>query len=225
MLIALAVLNLFSLKAFAADYTIQNTEAIFYTNETTALYSDADQNTLAVPAENILNNLPVEVTGVTSNGFFQTTIANQVWYIPASGLDDPSLDVEIGSNEQAVYNIIKSQESVYPTGMKWDNETYYSWKGGIYVTGYGCAAFAFKLSDLAFGDTPVKVHHDYSDIKIGDILRINDNTHSVIVLEVKDNSVVVAEANYNGKVLWGRELSKSAIQDNQSYIMTRYKTA
>lgn len=46
------------------------------------------------------------------------------------------------------------------------------------------AGFAFILSDAAFGSTPCKMGYDINEIRVGDILRINDNTHSVVVLAI-----------------------------------------
>ena len=85
----------------------------------------------------------------------------------------------------------------------------------------GCAAFAFELSDAAFGDNYVTEHHDISDVRVGDILRL-DNARTVIVLEVRSRSVIIAEGNFNSSVHWGRELSFSEIEDSIDYIWTRY---
>ena len=63
---------------------------------------------------------------------------------------------------------------------------------------------------------------DYSDIRVGDILRINNDTHSVIVLEVSGTEVTIAEGNYNNSVLWGRKLNRADLQGENNYIMTRY---
>ncbi len=72
------------------------------------------------------------------------------------------------------------------------------------------------------GDTKAQVHKDYTNIKVGDILRVDNDTHSVIVLEVRDNSVIVAEGNYNASIHWGREIPNAQLIDPYSYIMTRY---
>ena len=71
-------------------------------------------------------------------------------------------------------------------------------------------------------ETRATIHHDYNNIRVGDILRVENDTHSVIVLEVKQDSVIVAEGNYNSSIHWGRELQKADLADNGSYIMTRY---
>ena len=78
------------------------------------------------------------------------------------------------------------------------------------------------MSDAAFGDTKALIHKDYSNIRVGDILRVDNDTHSVIVLEVREDSVIVAEGNYNSAIHWGREIPKAELIDPQSYIMTRY---
>lgn len=124
-----------------------------------------------------------------------------------------------------------------PEGMTWTNyEPYgtkgslgphYEWHGGKILTnvdkGVGCAAFAFLLSDEAFGDLPARVINDVSfeNVKAGDILRINGNSHSVIVLQKTAAGVLVAEGNYNKTVHWGRALSKEEVE-NADFMITRY---
>lgn len=86
-------------------------------------------------------------------------------------------------------------KSDYPEGTPWTNADYYEWKGGIFLGGYGCAGFAFMLSDAAFGDLPARQVYDLSDaentVRVGDILRINGDTHSVIVMEADANGVTI----------------------------------
>lgn len=125
--------------------------------------------------------------------------------------------------EDSVYDILVSFKEQYPEGMYWTNEQYYDWNGGTYYRGYGCAGFAFILSDAAFGDVQAVKHTDYSNIRVGDILRVNNNTHMVIVLEVHDDYVIVAEGNYNSSIHWGRKIYKNRLQGEGDYIMTRYE--
>ena len=86
---------------------------------------------------------------------------------------------------------------------------------------WAICALAFELSDAAFGDSYVTEHHDISAVRVGDMLRL-DNAHTVIVLEVRSSSVIIAEGNFNSSVHWGRELSFSEIEDSLDYIWTRY---
>ncbi|MCI8282418.1 MAG: leucine-rich repeat protein [Lachnospiraceae bacterium] len=130
----------------------------------------------------------------------------------------------------------------YMEGVAWTNETpysdskgYYKWKGGPLdgknISAVGCVAFAFILSDAAFGDLPARMYakggFSYGDIKVGDILRVNNDAHTVIVLQVHDTGVIVAEGNistgdHKGKVHWGRAISKKEVMDGTSHYITRY---
>lgn len=131
---------------------------------------------------------------------------------------------------------LKAQDA-YREGTTWTNnepysETagYYHWKGGTIdgtrISAAGCVAFAFVLSDAAFGSLPARMYaagaFTFEDIKVGDILRVNNDTHTVIVLEVSDAGVVLAEGNYNGTVHWGRAMSKAEVMNNTSHYITRY---
>lgn len=120
------------------------------------------------------------------------------------------------------YDIMISFKGSYPEGMRYTNADFYRWKGGIYYGGYGCAGFAFMLSDAVFGDKPARIHYDLNAIRVGDILRVNNNTHSVIVLKVEGSGLTLAEANYNSSVHWGRTMSWSEVAAKTDYVMTRY---
>ncbi len=123
--------------------------------------------------------------------------------------------------EQRVYEIIMGLKPSYPEGMYWTNEIVYQFNGAYYI-GYGCAAFTFLVSDAAFGNVPVYEHYDYTKIRVGDILRINNDTHSVIVLEVHDDYIVIAEGNYNKSIHWGRRLTNADLEKNLDYVWSRY---
>ena len=99
-------------------------------------------------------------------------------------------------------------QSKFPEGMHWTDASSgtYTWKGGrgengeIATMGTGCVNFAFQLSDAAFGTLPARMlkenEFEFADIHVGDILRISLG-HSVIVLQINDDSMVIAEGNYN----------------------------
>ena len=134
-------------------------------------------------------------------------------------------------SEEAVYQAIMAKQNEYYEGREWDNSDFYSWNGGIYGGGYGCAGFAFAMSDAAFGTLPARIleKKDFDSIRPGDVLRINDDSHSVIVLQKYSDYVVVAEGNYGGKIHWGRTLTKTSLENpdrtaygSLTYIMTRY---
>ncbi len=136
---------------------------------------------------------------------------------------------------------LKDQDA-YKEGTTWTNDEpysdstgYYKWKGGPLdghnISAVGCVAFAFILSDAAFGSLPARMYapgaFTFEDIKVGDILRVSNDAHTVIVLEVNAAGVVVAEGNistgdHKGKVHWGRGISREEVMRDTSHYITRY---
>lgn len=141
---------------------------------------------------------------------------------------------------QEAYERMVALKTEYPEGMPWtnflpygvdgDKGSAYKWKGGRIKgadQGVGCAAFAFILSDEAFGNLQARAidrgGFTYDDVKVGDILRVYGNSHFVIVLQKGVAGVIVAEANYNKSVHWGRVMSEAEVMD-ADFIITRYPT-
>ena len=175
---------------------------------------------------------------------------------PASDLTQDNLSTEESISEPIAYAESAPSDNVIPTpteaynamiaykdkegyteGTTWtdyepysDSTGYYRWKGGplggTNISAVGCVAFAFTLSDAAFGNLPARMYASgdftYDDIKVGDILRVSNDTHTVIVLEVSEAGVVVAEGNYNSSVHWGRTISKDEVMSNTDHYITRY---
>ena len=210
-----------SMSVNAAEFHVTEASAVLFTNESTVIRLDADENSTVI-LSGIEADLPIQVTGVTSNGYFQILLDGQTFYVHGIGLTAGEMPNSGNGATSGIYDKIIAQKANFPEGMKWTNADFYSWKGGIYSAGFGCAAFAFAVSDAAFGDAQAVMHTDYNNIRVCDILRVNHDTHSVIVLEVKPDSVIVAEGNYNESIHWGREIPKSALIEEGSYIMTRY---
>lgn len=222
--LVLAVM-LMGMPVLAAEYTVTEADAVLYTNDQTVILADADDSTVVLPE--VAADLPVKVTGVTSNGYFRIDLNGETFYIQGIGLSPAAAAPEnavsdTAAREKEVYQILIAQKAVFPEGMSWTNADYVPWKGGHYIGGFGCAGFAFALSDAAFGDVRATVHYDYTNIRVGDILRVNGDTHSVIVLEVRADSVIVAEGNYNSSIHWGREIPIASLPGAGNYIMTRY---
>ena len=126
--------------------------------------------------------------------------------------------------EKSVYNAMMAMKSEYPEGRSWTNDDMYmttvQYSDGRVFTmkAYGCAGFAWILSDAAFGELPITAQDNRVDaIRVGDILRLYNDTHSVIVLEVKPESVIVAEGNYAYTIHWGREIPLSEIENDPKF--------
>ena len=83
-------------------------------------------------------------------------------------------------------------------------------------------AFAYILSDAAFGHLPARMHSNVDAIRVGDVLRVDNDSHSVVVLKVSSKSITVAEGNYNNSIHWGRTISLSTLKKTLDYVETRY---
>ena len=125
--------------------------------------------------------------------------------------------------ESQVYETMIAFKTQYPEGTPWGGDQYYAWNGGIFTAGTGCVAFAFMLSDAAFGELPARMITDvvFADVRPGDILRMENDTHSAIVLQVFADYAVIAEGSYNDSVHWGRILTVEDVEGSD-YLLTRY---
>lgn len=130
--------------------------------------------------------------------------------------------------EENVYNIIIGLKSQYPDRTPYDNDQYYD-SNALFERGYGCHGFALICSDAAFGNLPISAKHSNFDlIKVGDFLRVDHDTHTVVVLQKMASSVIVAEANMHfnndpqGVVYWGREITRAALEAGNYVVNTRY---
>lgn len=140
---------------------------------------------------------------------------------------------------QEAYESMIALKAKYPEGTPWTNFTPYGrdgqadsyiWKGGRLNgvdRGVGCAAFVFILSDEAFGNLPARMkswgQFTFDELKVGDILRTDGNSHFVIILQKSLAGVIVAEGNYSKSVHWGRAISKEEVMQS-NFAITRYPT-
>ncbi len=137
------------------------------------------------------------------------------------------------SDQELVYNRMIAMQAEYPEGKSWTNSDKYVWTNRYYgekmtlpystYEGGGCEAFCMILSDAAFGDVPAYEKHNfkYSDLRVGDYLRVDNDRHSVMIMKIDSTGVVLAEGNYNKSIHWGRTLTKAEVM-KADYYVTRY---
>jgi hypothetical protein len=127
--------------------------------------------------------------------------------------------------DAAVYARLIALKSLYPEGLGWTDEVfyYYLWNGGIFSGGTGSVSLAFRLSDAVFGDVPARqiTEFTYEELRVGDILRMDGDTLSVVILEKHEDHLMLVEGNYNGIVHWGRTISREEAMQ-ADYVITRY---
>ena len=115
------------------------------------------------------------------------------------------------------YTIMMALQSKYPEGMSWTNSDTYKSKGVWYneegvAVGYGgggCHGFALILSDAVYDDLPIVLHKDFNNIHPGDAIRLNNDTHTVMILKIEGDTITIAEGNFGGKIHWGRTISRT----------------
>lgn len=127
--------------------------------------------------------------------------------------------------KEDIIKVLESMRSEFYEGRHWTNDDFYAWDAGVFSGGYGCAGFCFILSDRLFGYLPVKVHQEFDQVRVGDIIRLDGDKHSVSVIARDGDRITVAEGNYDSSIHWGRQFSISVNSKNWDYVMTRYADA
>lgn len=122
-----------------------------------------------------------------------------------------------------IREIIYGLKAEYPEGRSWTDFDDFYGSDNFPYGGSGCLAFGMICSDAVFGNLPItEEHSDFDRVRVGDMLRVNHDTHTVVVLEKRANSVIVTEGNYNSKIHWGREISRQSLENGEFYATTRY---
>jgi len=126
-------------------------------------------------------------------------------------------------SQAQVYESLMEMKEEYPQGTSWTSRNQYGWNGGGYGKARGCMAFAHMMSDAAFGTLPARKVTNFTieDVRVGDVLRNGWNSHSVIVTEVHEDYVCIAEGNWNYKVNYQRTWSAAEVAAC-CYMLTRY---
>ncbi len=96
-----------------------------------------------------------------------------------------------------VYNKIMAMKTKYPQGMARTDDNRYQLNPSFIE----CYAFSLILMDAAFGEESTeRKYTNFNEIRVGDMLRVNTKTHSMIVIGKDNNQFTFAERNYGGKI-------------------------
>lgn len=133
--------------------------------------------------------------------------------------------------EKSLLKKIKDLKKKYPQGTKWGDDKNYFCKVEN-LNGFGCVALALEISDYLFGeDVPFTKVDDLSDIekriRIGDIVRMEDDTHSVVIIDRDAEGVTLVEGDftYNDEadiVYWGSKFTYEELKKVTNYYHTRH---
>ena len=139
-------------------------------------------------------------------------------------------------NETDVYNRLMERQYMegYTEGTPWTDGTnsyvntveFFGYPVG-WFTGTGCFAFMTDMMEYASNyEYPIRkvegTYENLPEIHIGDGLRLNNNGHSVLVIEVHEDghTVTVAEGNFNNSVHWGRTIDLADPSNGFTYLAT-----
>lgn len=91
-----------------------------------------------------------------------------------------------------------------------------------------CLGFSSMISDQLFGeDAPIRAYEGYENIRLGDQIRFTDSWHSVIVYDIQDDFILVAEVDrdYTScEISWGRKITFETLNEygDELLFLTRY---
>jgi hypothetical protein len=161
------------------------------------------------------SRLTYEETGIDVSTLYQYDDDDLSDYLYVDGnANDARLTLE------EVAMVLSGLEQVYPSGTAWTNDTYYRCNGKGYATGgFGCAAFAYMVSDTLYGTADYHKLSNSDYLQPYDVAELYGGQHTVFVLNINnDNTITVAEANVNGVVRWGSVYSF----DDVTGVLKRY---
>ncbi|MBO7119109.1 MAG: T9SS type A sorting domain-containing protein [Bacteroidaceae bacterium] len=136
-------------------------------------------------------------------------------------------------SKNTVYERLIARQNVdgYREGEPWNNSNVYvntveffGYPAGYY-TGIACFGFMMDMMEYASNyEYPIREiegsYDNIPEIRVGDGVRVNNDGHSVVVLEVEGSVITVAEGNYNRSVHWGRKIDLADPNVGFSYIAT-----
>lgn len=134
-----------------------------------------------------------------------------------------------GVTEEMAYQMLLALKESYPEGMSWTMANgYYLYRGTGCNYGAECAGYAYIINDSIFGVSPNArriTTYNPSNFHVGDIVRYitgYGSGHSVVVMQVTENGIIVTEGNYGGTVHWGRLIPWIDLQMGFVEMYTRY---
>lgn len=119
-------------------------------------------------------------------------------------------------SQQELNAVFDSYKAEYPQGTRWTNDDYYnsSKLGG----GYGCAGWAFMLSDSIFGNLS-KYTITRDELRPGDYF--HTGTHFGVIMSIKNGYYITTEGNFNSSIYWDYKRTTSYLTENVKYY-SRY---
>ena len=92
-------------------------------------------------------------------------------------------------------------------------------------TGYACYGFMMNMMEYASNyEYPIRIiegnWNHLPEIHVGDGVRVNNDSHSVVVLERDGDVITVVEGNWNHSVHWGRRINLADPSTGFTWVAT-----
>lgn len=125
----------------------------------------------------------------------------------------------LAATEENVADLLDDLQSDYPSYYQWDmTTTYTSQRLGV---GSGNKGFAYMLSDKVFGGMPANPIDDPKDLRLGDVIALNNRSEYGVVWEVTSQSFSYVACDSNGWVYWNNDMDLDEL-DGNDIVYTRY---
>lgn len=130
--------------------------------------------------------------------------------LPADSNEDRVLST---AELNAVFDRFKLE---YPQGTRWTNDN--SYRSSKLGTGYGCAGWAFMISDAIFGSQS-KYTITRDELRPGDYF--HTGSHFGVIMSVENGYYITTEGNFNSSIYWDYKRTTSYLTENVTYY-SRY---
>ncbi len=116
-------------------------------------------------------------------------------------------------------------ERIEDAKLKWsENSTYNKYVcSRCGYKAWQCYGFSTALTDYLFGGECTHswpTHKNINLLCVGDIVRINSDTHSIVITGISGNTITYVDGNrdYDLKVHWNHTISRSDLSKKMTYI-------
>ena len=123
--------------------------------------------------------------------------------------------------EVNVADLLDDLWASYPDYDVWNMDlTYTSQRLG---SGTGDKAFVYMLSDKVFGAMPVQEIDDPADLRVGDVISLDDGSEYGLVYEVTDRDFTYVSCDSDGWIFWKNDMELDDLGRDDT-VYTRYLT-
>ena len=110
------------------------------------------------------------------------------------------------ASETNVANLVDELWAKYPNHDQWNADaSYTSQRLG---SGTGDRGFVYMLSDKIFGGMPVNRISDPADLRIGDVIALNNGSQYGLVCKTSDSTFSYVTCDSNGWIDWSNDMRR-----------------